>query len=303
MAASEEDAGSKSTSLYGNVPEEVLAKAKDIAPGDFTLLHADFCPFAMRSWLALLEKEVDATDPQNFEEIHCCYFMGERDPGTSVLYGMGLKTVPMMIVKGQIFTESTELTEFIDDMIPQPSLKPSDPTMLFNMRAFLKKHGGISMAFYKLLMNQDKEEEAEKIKKLLDALTEFNADLGKFQGPYLCGDQFTLADISVFGFIERVFLVLPILKGWSMPKELSNITTWYETCQTRPSVKVVQADRGKVSQETYCFEELERGAYLRECYECYANNEVQIAKDEQKKVGTPGFNAYRAYKKKQVAEE
>jgi len=303
MAASEENGGSIPTSLYGEVPKEILAKAKEIAPGDFTLLHADFCPFALRSWLALLEKEVDPTDPQNFEEIHCCYFMGERDPGTEILYGLGLKTVPVMIVKGQIFTESTELSEFIDDMIPKPALKPSDPTMLFNMRAFLKKHGGISTAFYKVLMNQDKEQEEEKIKKLLDLLIEFNDDLGKFEGPYLCGDQFTLADISVFGFIERVFLVLPKMKGWSMPKELTNISTWYETCQTRPSVKIAQADRGKVSQETYCFEELERGAYLRECYECYANNEVQVGKDVQKADGKPAHNAYRAYKKNQKAEE
>ena len=72
----------------------------------------------------------------------------------------------------------------------------------------------------------------------------------------------------------------------------------------RPSIKnYIIVERRKQSKDIMIFEALERKEYLIEVYECYANNEVQLAKSIHAKHSRPGYNAYKKYRKEQKRGE
>lgn len=98
------------------------------------------------------------------------------------------------------------------------------------------------------------------------------------------------------GFIERSTVVLPKYKGWSIPPHFQRITKWYQAVKQRKSVQDATADRSEISKKTHAFEATERNEYLLEMYECYSNNEVDLAKQKLKESGKVGFNSYKHFK-------
>jgi len=293
-------------SSFGSLSERASALIEDIMTtgerglrrkgSKLMLLHADFCPFAHRAWISLLEKEPDPTRPTLFDEMHSCYWMGERDPGTAVLYEMGLKTLPAAVFQGQILSESALVADFIDELIPGPALKPSDPLMRFNMNHFREVHAPIVGTFYSYLRSQDETTREELRKEYTALLATFDANLGKFDGPYLCGEQFTLADIDLVGFIERTIHVLPLYRGFVVPSHLSRIPAWWAAVSERASVKVVTSRRAGLSVATQAFEAIERVPYLQEVYETYAADDLPLCRKVMAESGAPGYNAYHRHK-------
>jgi glutathione S-transferase len=318
----------------------------------FTFLHADFCPYANRVWIALLEKQQQHTQ-KLFNEVLCCYFAGPvKDEGTKLLYSLGFKTVPVAIYNnagGESFQalgkSSSLLAEYVDDVFSSSnnsindkvvfsSLKPTDdPMMLFNMRYFINKYESYCDYFYTYLMNQDQLKEKNISQKFQLNLKDIDNDLNLFKkggGPYLCGNVFTLADIHIFGFIERTIIVIQHYKKYGNNSESSssrswkidvgnnnekekeeetadddndfkNISRWYRTIIERPSIKnYIIVERIKQSKDIMIFEALERKEYLIEVYECYANNEVQLAKTIHAKHSRPGYNAYKKYRQEKM---
>ncbi|CAJ1964112.1 unnamed protein product [Cylindrotheca closterium] len=269
-----------------------------------TLLHADFCPFANRALIALLEKEENPYDPVLFESVHVCYFLGpKKDRGTGWLYSMGFKTVPVIIdntMGGQATGESMDVVEKVDAMFSNDPLKPEKQESKDYMNAMIEKHSALIPTIYKVLMDQSVEQQKSFAKTLIEQISEMNEDLKASKGPYFCGEQFTMADIAIFPFFERLIILLGHYRGFVIPKKLSHVHTWYKTIQQRPSVKVTTSDRNEVSMSTYCFVAKERNKYLVEVYEPYAYNEGDLAKKIGAESSLPGINAYSEYKKKEA---
>ncbi|OEU11895.1 hypothetical protein FRACYDRAFT_263339 [Fragilariopsis cylindrus CCMP1102] len=364
--------------ISNNNNDTTAAPAAPATAASFTLLHADFCPYANRVWVALLEKQEQQhntstntnTNTKLFSEILCCYFAGPvKDEGTKLLYSLGFKTVPAVIYNNStagggdksesepsfqaLGQSSSLLAEYVDDTFSSSyssnnddkydvgfsSLKPlsNDPIMLFNMRYFIQKYDSYCDYYYTYLMNQDPLQEKEIAQQFQSYLQEIENDLTIFssrKGPYLCGNLFTLADIHIFGFIERTIIVIQHYKkyGRTNNKESSsssrlwkitvdsnnkeekgkeeiivaddddnndfkNISRWYKTMVERPSIKnFIIVERRNQSKDIMIFEALERKEYLIEVYECYANNEVQLAKTIHAKHSRPGYNAYKKYR-------
>jgi len=221
--------------------------------------------------------------------------MGTKDPGTEALYSLGRRSVPAAVYQGQVMGESGLLADFIDDLLPGPSLKPADPLMRFNMQLMREENGAIVGTFYGLLKTQDDQLEQKKTltDKLYKQLAAMDANCAKFKGPYLCGEQFTMADIDMFGFIERIIHVLPhYRKDVALPDDLTHLRAWFTAVSARKSIKVVTASRSDVSQRTQAYEATERAPYLVEMYEVYALNDLDTARSVQAKDGAPGHNAY-----------
>ena len=309
-------------SVFGPVPDQIekqidasLLKYGTLTSGgvekprksdDLVLLHADFCPFANRALLALLEKEPDPTHPRLSLQLEVCYWMAERDPATEILYGLGLKTVPAAIYNGQLFTESQSVADFIDDLFSEAKgfepLKPKEPVMLFNMNRFLEAHRDFPGQFYSFLRAQDDDllREEKKV-RFMGELAKFNESCGKISGPFLCGEQFTLADIQMFGFIERTLLVLAHYKKFNVcPRAFSNIHEWWGNVLERPSVKSLRGPRSLLSQAVHAFEEMEREPYLIEVYGTYANDDLPLCRQKMQEAGKPLFNAYMRFKRGQL---
>jgi len=268
-----------------------------------TLLMGDFCPFANRAQIALLEKEEDPYDPVLFEKVHVCYNLGPvKDRGTGWLYSLGFKTVPAIIdntMGGQAMNESMDVMEKVEVMFPNNPLKPEKTGTRKHMTAMIEKHSALIPTIYKLLMEQSVDAQKLLAKTLLEQITAMNEDLKQSKGPYFCGEEFTMADIAMFPFYERLIILLGHYRGFVIPETLSHVHTWYKTIGERPSVKVTTADRDEASMNTYSFAERERAKYLIEFYEAYANNEVDLANKLGIEASSPGVNGYREYKRKQ----
>ena len=281
----------KMASVFGQPTQDVLDQVNS---DKLTLFCTDFCPFAARAWLAILEKEEDPTSPILFDYITACYPLGTKDPGTKMLKeGLGRNTVPSAVHNGQTLGESTLLANYIDDYFQNNPLKPSDPLLKYNMGCFMEEHGKIVSAFYGLLMSQDESAHAGLKEKLSAILSTVNDDLQKFAGPYLCGEQFTMADINLVPFIERIVLLLPLYRNFSIPEDLNYLHEWYNTVKQRPAVAVAFGNPTEECLAVSCFESTTREEYIQEVYEPYSLNDVAAFKEAQTERGAPGINAWR----------
>jgi glutathione S-transferase len=96
----------------------------------------------------------------------------------------------------------------------------------------------LSPAQFTFLMNKDVEKDAEMLESLEKALDLLQDSLIVRGGPYLMGEDFTLADVHVLPFFLRLVVSLKHFKGYAVPKEkFSRLLEWFDLCSARESVK------------------------------------------------------------------
>ena len=76
---------------------------------------------------------------------------------------------------------------------------------------------------------QSREQLGGRVDALLEELPRWNGYVG--DGPFLCGDQFTLADIAVFPLLMH-FEAL----GYDFAKHTPSLFAYINQCKARPSV-------------------------------------------------------------------
>ncbi|MGH8209557.1 MAG: glutathione S-transferase family protein, partial [Steroidobacteraceae bacterium] len=166
---------------------------------------------------------------------------GEQfDPNYLSLNAKGV--VPTLVHAGNVIRESTVINEYLDQVFPQPSLKPADPGAQARMRLIVKTvdddvHPAIGILSYALVlrhqMNELKspEEMREHFAKVVDPMrrerqrgvheqgmaapgaTVALMTLGKTldylerslsPGPWLAGETYSLADAAVAPYMVRM---------------------------------------------------------------------------------------------------
>ena len=157
----------------------------------------------------------------------------------------------------------------------------------------MKRHAQLSSLFHQLLSNPNSNKRIQLSTKLLDLLKLINSDLQKFEGAYLCGAQYTLADIQIYPIIERIVLVLSTYRGFWIPPALTNLIDWYDTVSNRTAIRAATSNRSLESQNAYCYESITWKEYLIEVYECYAKQEVDLFRELNADRGSAGVNVYR----------
>mmetsp|Transcript_22750 Transcript_22750/g.33598 ORF Transcript_22750/g.33598 Transcript_22750/m.33598 type:complete len:324 (+) Transcript_22750:286-1257(+) len=299
------------TKINGTEPESIIGQCSNFDPSGLHGLNpdaslpyfffAEFCPFANKVWIALLEKEKDPSNPQLFHSVHVCKLLGpDKDSGSSTLNKqLGLDVVPTFLTcEGQILVESTILADYVNnEFLPTGSLAPSDSLMRFNMNILIDRYSKLPSLYMKLLTSQDVTQYPELSNSLLDLLKILNEDLKKISGPYLLGEQFTLADINIFVFIERIIVVLGHYRAFEIPASLEGLWHWYRTTSARPAVQVMLGDRSAISMKTYSFQDsATRNQYLIATNEGFARNEYELFRKIISEKGSPGGpNVYRQY--------
>lgn len=158
---------------------------------------------------------------------------------------------------------------------------------------FIRRHSNLPNLVNELITCQSASKRVKLSTDLLDLLKIIDTDLQKFKGPYLCGEQFTLADICIFPFMERIAIVTSHYRNFFIPPSLTYLVTWYDAVLARPSVRMATADRDMTSLNTYCYEQVDRKQYLLEVYECQIRGEVGMFKELNDRVGQTGVNVYR----------
>lgn len=178
--------------------------------------------------------------------------------------------VPTLVHNGAPIRESTIINEYIDEAFDGPSLVPTDPLKAARMREFTRrceddfpsivKLTAVKYLLPKLRNRWSDEELTEAVKRrplpfyqdihgralrgeitaeelgqclatLESLLDEMNTLL--VPGPWIVGEQFTLADIAVAPYMYRLW-ALGAGKFWS-PSLRPNVDAWYKRISARPA--------------------------------------------------------------------
>jgi len=240
------------------------------------LFVADYCPFAQRATIALLEKgtpyEVVEVNLYN-KSLEDTKRLKEVNPSA---------TVPSALHGDRKLFESLLLCEYVDETFQGPSLMPVSTYDRFLAKLAMKDiSDNLVPSFYKLLQTVDEAAIKENSEKFLAEVAKVNAQLSKSGGPYYFGKEFSLVDIALMPFFERTVVVLTHFGKFAIPQteEFKPLHKWMETCFQRESFKKSSADRTEVSMKVQPFRNQNRVEYLREMYKAYALGKTQKQRD------------------------
>ena len=238
----------------------------------FKLYHGTDSTCSRRVRITLAEKSLE------WESAHIDLAKRENlDPEYLKLNPNGV--VPTLVHDGRVLYESNVIIEYLDEIYPTPSLRPTDPYERAHMRIWMDRiehvlHRNINLVSWtkqgrykrfegmsktelqNVLDNQATEAKRAILKKRLeegvsDVATVFAEArvaevLDKMEDrlknrPWLCGDNISLADVSVAPFLERFEAnKMPGLTDWTKRPKLGN---WWERMQARQSFKIAFAYR------------------------------------------------------------
>jgi len=127
--------------------------------------------------------------------------------------------------------------------------------------------------------------------KLLKAYKSLNDEIKANGGPYVLGEQFTLADVAIIPFVERATILLAHFRDFTIPTtaEFETFHAWRKSYLQRPSVQISEADRLPRSIAVQPFGKTKRAEYLIEMYSAYANG-VGLEVREQLANAPPGVS-------------
>lgn len=225
------------------------------------LYHADTAVCAAKVRVVLAEKNL------GFESRLVQLHLGEQFTPEYMKLNPNA-VVPTLVHDDAVITESGVINEYIDEVFPQPSLRPADAALRAKMRIWTKKEDSIhdaintmtaTMIFrHDLLQKSPAEQEARfasmpdparriKWRRMLDeglsssivdeALMRFarhfrDMEKALAKGPWLTGENFTLADAGLLSFFYR----LEMLQCAGLWREhFPAVSDWYERAKQRPS--------------------------------------------------------------------
>ncbi len=177
--------------------------------------------------------------------------------------------VPTLVHDGAVVIDSSVIMEYLDEVFPDRSLTPEDPVARAHMRkwlryfeevptpavrvpsfnqylskrfdklsqeqfdAFVDKHP-IRKQFYKKMRKEhgfDARETDSAIDRLRQTIERMQQGLQKSGGPWLMGDNLTLADYAIVPTIDRM-RDLGLAESWS---DYPLVSAWFECVRVRPA--------------------------------------------------------------------
>ena len=175
--------------------------------------------------------------------------------------------VPTLVHDGQVLRESTLMCEYLDEVFPDPPLKPADPLDRHAMRVWTKRidevvfpvTGALTFAIshrHAVLANPPEvvdeyinklgPSEARKRRSRLESgieHTSVHASLRVYEKffadmetafadrPWLAGEAFSLAEVGVIPFVNRLDM-LQLSGMWTASHP--HLTDWWERVKARP---------------------------------------------------------------------
>lgn len=196
------------------------------------------CPYCRRTLLVLAEKNIDYTLTE-FDLTQKPDWLVKISP-----YGK----VPGLKRGRDLIWESAIINEYLEELYPSPALLPQDPAQRAWVRFWIDYcNVKFAATTYKLTVAQTSEQiqihSAELRKQLL--FIETKALAHGQGGPYWLGQEFSLADVGFYPFVER-FCVIERHHGFRIPDECTKFRAWLEAMRARPSVQAT-----KVADEIY----------------------------------------------------
>lgn len=177
--------------------------------------------------------------------------------------------VPTLVHDGEPVTESSQIIQYLDAAFPEPPLTPAEAGERENMKKWIRwsdevGYQAVYIATWDVLSRpvaaqlsdealEDilsrvpteerrarwkaaaregfSEEEFEEARRMMvETLDEMEADLAS--GPWLAGSAYSLGDIAMIPFVERMFDLNPELMD---EERIPHIVDWFQRMQARPA--------------------------------------------------------------------
>ncbi len=194
---------------------------------------AKACPYAHRTRLVLLEKEIafELTEidlknkPEWFSRISRYGKVPAIKHGDSEIY------------------ESAIINEYLNEVFPEPPLLPADPGQRAIARIWIDyANTRFVTAFGKLLRGKDEAEQQQGRQELINSLLDIELEAfgsSRGNGSYWLGEQLTLVDLTFYPWFERL-PVLEQLRQFTLPPETNRLQAWWHTLRDRPSIRSIE---------------------------------------------------------------
>jgi glutathione S-transferase len=200
-------------------------------------------PFAGKVRVALAEKGVD----YELLEIHPV----KRPPRLRELNPVG--RVPVLEAGNVAIRESSVICEYLEEVYPDPPLWPADPAQRGWARGWARYvDDGLGVNYFlgmrKLAFGKAPEDPDDIVEQLHARVgrqwSRLETALDEHEGPWLCGEQFTYADITGMAVAVR----LPEWTPQLVPDadELPHVTAWLAALRERPSAAAIDAKGERV---------------------------------------------------------
>jgi len=207
-----------------------------------TLVANKICPFAHRAWITAREKGLEFElrevslknkEPYFTETYHKAY---AHDPSSD-------GKVPILIHGDNILAESDLISWYLAETFSSGTeLIPKDPFQRAKLRHFIAEYPGkVIGAFYafKDFHTKPKEAQEASLQKWSAGLKALNDQI---VGPYVLGDQFTLADILIYPWFERA-TVLEAYLNVHIDEKYTKLQNWIREVSSRKSVAEIAQNK------------------------------------------------------------
>ena len=154
--------------------------------------------------------------------------------------------VPFLETDDGILTEANVIIEYLDTSYPQVPLFPTDAFEKAKVQQMIKSielyveapgHALVGALFGQKVPEHTIESSREMLPKGLAALRQ----LGQFS-PYICGTEFSAADITLYYSIKLVNSLASATYDWDIYADFSELKTLINAIEERPVTQSVVAD-------------------------------------------------------------
>jgi glutathione S-transferase len=188
------------------------------------------CPFAHRVRLTLAEKGLSA------EMIEINLKNKPADFTSISPYGR----VPVLLHGNTRIWESAIIMEYLDEVFPALPLMPKTPSDRATARLWIDfANSRLLAATHRLIFERDEAQRrvlAAQMEGDVRSLEREAMQGRDRRGPYILGDQFTLADIALYPWFEQL-ATFEKFSTFRMPSDCRGVRDWSAAVAARPAVK------------------------------------------------------------------
>jgi len=199
---------------------------------EIEIISSSTCPFAQRTRMVLLEKQIQFTLTEIDLDNKPDWFT-EISP-----YGK----VPVVRHGKTVIFESAIINEYIEEVFPDRPLLPDTPEGRAQARIWIDfANVRFTPQIYKLMLAQDSGRQLEHAQKLTQALLmmEHKGLSARSLGPYWLGANVSLVDFTFYPHLQR-FNVLNHYRNFEIPKECKLLKDWIKIIENNKSVRAMQ---------------------------------------------------------------